>query len=106
MELRTQGGELRLGGAFKLVAIGYFLGAAVIFVPLFLLVALISLAAGAPATVNGQEVEGGGNVLLAVLPMIFMLPVVLAFQSFMFGGLAVLGLWLYQKRRPIRVIES
>ena len=103
MELRTRDGQLELGGAFKLVAAGYFLGAAAIFIPLFGLVALVSLAAGVPPT--GEPVEGGGGVLFAVLPLI-MVPVILAMQAVMFGGLAVLGLWLYQKRRPIRVIEG
>jgi hypothetical protein len=102
LELRTQGGKLKLGGAFKLVATGYFLGALAIFLPLFALVTVVSLAAGVPPMVNGQEVEGGG-VLVAILPMI-MLPVVLAFQAVMFGGLVAMGLWLYHKRRPIRVV--
>lgn len=105
MELRTRDGQLEVGGAFKLVAAGYFLGAAAIFVPLFGLVALVSLAAGVPSTVNGEPVAGGGGVLFAVLPLI-MVPVILAMQAVMFGGLAVLGLWLYQKRRPIRVVEG
>lgn len=105
MELRTRNGQLEAGGAFKLVAAGYFLGAAAIFIPLFGLVTLISLAAGVPPTVNGEPVEGGGVVLFALLPLI-MVPVILAMQAVMFGGLAVLGLWLYQKRRPIRVVEG
>lgn len=104
MELRTENGHLKPGGAFKLMAAGYFLGAAVIFVPLFALVALVSLAAGVPTTVNGQPVEGGG-VLVNLLPLL-MVPVVLAVQAVMLGGLAVLGLWLYTRRRPIRVVEA
>ena len=104
MELQTENGRLKLGGAFKLVATGYFLGAGVIFVPLFALVTVISLAAGVPPTVNGQEVEGGG-MILAILPLV-VVPIILAMQAVMFGGLAVLGLWLYSKRRPIRVTGS
>lgn len=105
MELRTKNGRLEAGGAFKLVAIGYFLGAGVIFIPLFALVAVISLAAGVPPTVDGQPVGGGGGILFAVLPLI-LVPVILAMQAVMLGGVAVLGLWLYQKRRPIRVVEG
>ena len=104
MELETTGGQLKAGGAFKLIATGYFLGAAVIFLPLFMLVTVISLAAGVPPTVNGEPVEGGGGVLVAILPLI-MVPLILALQAVMFGGLAVFGLWLYSKRRPIRVVE-
>jgi hypothetical protein len=105
VELRTEGGQLKPGGAFKLVATGYFLGAGVIFIPLFALISVVSLAAGVPPTVNGQQVEGGGGLLIALLPLI-LVPVILAIQAVMFGGLAVLGLWLYQKRRPIRIVEA
>ncbi len=105
MELRTKGGLLKPGGAFKLVATGYFLGAGVIFLPLFVLVTVTFMAAGVPPLVNGEPVEGSGAVLAAFLPLI-MLPVILALQAVMFGGLAVLGLWVYNKRRPIRVVEG
>jgi hypothetical protein len=105
VELRTKDGQLELGGAFKLMATGYFLGAAVIFLPLFALVSVISLAAGGPSAVNGQPAEAGGVILFAILPLI-MVPVILAMQAVMLGGLAVLGLWLYRKRKPIRVVEG
>jgi hypothetical protein len=105
VELRTKGGLLNPGGAFKLVWTGYFLGAGVIFLPVFALVSVISLAAGVPPTWNGQPVEGSGGILVAILPLI-MVPIILAFQAAMFGGLIVLGLWIYHKRRPIRVVEG
>lgn len=105
MKLRTTGGQLNLGGAFKLVATGYFLGAGVIFIPLLALVTVITLAAGVPPTLNGEPVEGSGGILVAFLPLI-MVPVIFAIQAVMFGGLAVLGLWLYTKRKPIRVVEG
>lgn len=105
MELRTRGGLLKPGGAFKLVATGYFLGTGVIFLPLFVLVTVIFMAAGVPPFVNGEPVEGSGAVFAAFLPLI-MLPVILGLQAVMFGGLAVLGLWVYNKRRPIRVVEG
>jgi hypothetical protein len=92
-------------GAFKLVATGYFLGAGAIFLPLFALVTVLFMAAGVPPLVNGEPVEGSGRFLAALMPMI-MLPVILALQAVMFGGLAVLGLWVYCKRRPIRVVEG
>ncbi len=105
MELRTKGGLLKPGGAFKLVATGYFVGAGVIFLPLFVLITLVSLAVGAPAMVNGQTVEGGAGFLVSVLPLV-MVPVILALQAMMFSALAVLGLWIYSRRRPIRVVEE
>lgn len=105
MELRTTGGLLKLGAAFKLVAVGYFLGAAVFFIPLFALVTVITLAAGVPPTLNGDPVEGSGGVLVAFIPLI-MVPVILAIQAVMLGGVSVAGLWLYSKRRQIRVVEG
>lgn len=104
MELSTTGGRLKPGGAFKLVATGYFFGTMVIFLPLFALVTVISLAAGVPPTLNGVPVEGSGGILVSIL-LLVIVPVVLAFQAVMFGGLVVLGLWLYNKRRPIRLVE-
>ncbi len=105
MELRVKDGQLRPGGAFKLMATGYFLGAGVIFLPLFALVTVMLLVAGVPPTVNGQAVEGDGSVLFALVPLI-MVPVVLAMQAVMLGALAVLGLWLYHKWKPIRIVED
>ena len=104
MELRTIEGKLRAGGAFKLVATGYLVGAGAIFIPLFALVTLIALVSGAPAMFNGEVVEGGAAFMVALMPMI-MVSVVLGMQAVMFGGLVVFGLWLYQKRRPIRVVD-
>ena len=43
--------------------------------------------------------------MVAVMPFI-MLPVVLAMQAAMFGGLVVFGLWLYHKRRPIIIVDE
>ena len=103
MELKTANGQLKLDSAFKLVATGYLIGAGVIFVPLFGLTMLAGLAGGGPMKLNGQVVEGSAGVLLALLPLV-MLPFIVAMQSVMFGGLVVFGLWLYQKRRPLRVI--
>ena len=105
MELRTTAGLLKPGAAFKLVAAGYFLGAVAFFIPLFALITLITVAAGIPPTVNGEPVEGGGGVVVAFI-MLIMVPVILAFQAVMLGGLSVVGLWLYSKRKQIRVIEG
>lgn len=103
MELRTVGGRLKLSSAFKMIATGYVVGAGVIFLPIFTLMAVITFATGAPTTVNGEAVEGGG--FLALLPIV-MVPFIIAMQSLLFGGLVVLGLWLFQKRWPIRVVSD
>lgn len=54
---------------------------------------------------NGDPVEGIGGVLVAFIPLI-MVPVILAIQAVMLGGVSVAGLWLYSKRRQIRVVEG
>ncbi len=102
MELRTVGGRLKLGSAFRMVATGYLVGAGAIFVPLFGLVSVTLLATGAPAAMNGEVVEGGARVVTILMPFV-LLPLILAGQSLIFGGVIVLGLALYRTRRPIRV---
>jgi hypothetical protein len=105
MKLHVANGQLKPGGAFKLVALGYLIGAGAIFAPLFALVALIAVGSGAPTTLNGEVVNGGAALMVAAMPFI-MLPVVLAMQAAMFGGLVVFGLWLYHKRRPIIIVDE
>lgn len=105
MELRTIGGHLRPGSAFRPIAIAYFLGAGVFIAPMFVLVTLIQLAVGGPATLNGKPIEAGAATLFTLLPLV-VLPLVLAGQAVLFGGLIVFGLWLYQRRKPIRVVPQ
>ena len=92
MELRTIGGQLKAGAAFRLIAIGYIIGAGVIFGPLFL---LATLAMGVQRPV----------MLVGGLIQLLLLPIILAIQSILLGGGVVLGLWLYQKRRPILIVD-
>ena len=102
MELRTDSGQLKAGGAFKLIATGYLLGAGVIFIPAFVVMGLVATLAGAPIVVNGQVVEGGFATVAGLAPL-FLLPVILAGQAMVLSGIIVLGLWLYTRWRPIRV---
>lgn len=87
------------------MATGYLVGAVAIFIPVFGLVMLAVLVSGAPFMVNGEAVEGGWSIGVVLMQLIMLL-VVLAMQAVMLGGLIVFGLWLYQKRRPIRVVEG
>jgi hypothetical protein len=103
--LRTVGGRLKLDSVFKLVATGYAIGAGVIFVPMFALITLVTFPSGAPMKVNGEVVEGGAGQAFALLPLV-MVPFIVAMQAVMVGGLIVFGLWLYQKRRPLRVVAE
>ncbi len=93
MELRTLGGQLKAGAAFRLIAIGYVIGAGVIFGPLFLL-ATLAMSLQRPVMLIGGLVQ------------LLLLPIILGVQSVLLGGVVVLGLWLYQKRRPILVVDG
>lgn len=76
-----------------------------IFVPAFVLITIAVVVTGGPIKFNGETVEGKAQIFAALAP-IFMVPFMIAMQSVMIGGLTVFGLWLYQKRRPIRVINE
>jgi hypothetical protein len=104
MELRTVDGQLRPSGAFKLIATGYFLGVGAIMVPLFTIATLITLGIHEPMTVNGHVVAADAPLLLKLMPIV-LVPIIIAGQSVLIGGAVVFGLWLYQKRRPIRVLQ-
>ncbi len=93
MELQIIGGQLKAGATFRLIATGYFIGAGVIFGPLFLL-ATLAISFQRPV------------MLLGGLLQLLLLPIILGIQSVLFGGVIVLGLWLYQKRRPILVVDG
>lgn len=93
MELRTTGGQLKAGAVFRLIATGYIIGAGVIFGPLFLL-ATLAMSLQHP------------RMLVAGLIQLLLLPVILGIQSVVVGAAIVLGLWLYQKRRPILVVDG
>ena len=97
MELRTVGGKLVLGDAFKLTTIGSLIGTAVIFVPFFLLFGLLVWVISA----TQSEPSFVGYILLLQL---IMLPIVLVMQAIMTGAMVTLGLWIYRWRRPIKVV--
>ena len=98
VELRMVNGKLNPSGTFKLIATGYLIGAGVIFVPLFAIATLFGFAIGAPTRLNGGVV----GLFVELMPLI-MVPIIVAMQALMIGGIVVFGLWLYQKRWPIRV---
>lgn len=93
MELRATGGQLKAGAVFQLIATGYFIGAGVIFGPLFLL-ATLAMSLQRPL------------MLLGGLIQLLLLPIILGIQSVLIAGMIVLGLWLYQMRRPILVLDG
>jgi len=108
MKIIVRDGKIQAGQIFKLSALGYVLGAGLIFIPVFVLATIftvMAISSGMPAQVNGAQVTGGLAMVAGIMPLI-VLPFVLAIQSVIFGGLITLGLWLYTRRRSIEVISQ
>lgn len=102
MNLKIRDGQLTLGSVFRLAAVGWAVCGLIIFGGIFLLLLLIGIAGGA-MLVNGETINGRGAVLMAMLPMIVILPVILALQAVMFGGMITGGAALYRLWRPLSV---
>jgi len=106
MNLTVRDGQLTLGSVFKLVAISWLCFGLIVFGGLFLLIFLIGAASGT-MMVNGETVDGRGAVMAATLPMLLLLPVIIALQAAMFGGFVAAGAALFRLRKPLSVkIES
>ncbi len=105
MKLKTKGGRLTLGSAYKLIVWGWVLSWGALFSLVLLLLIAITLLTG-EMNVNGEMVSGRLKVLSALVPMLMLFPVVVTLHAFMFGGFVTLGLWLYRLKRPIEVIPD
>jgi hypothetical protein len=99
MEIKAVDGKLSLGSLFGPIAVGYGIGAGVIFIPMFLLIGVLSLVTPAGVDQGGQTVSASAMFL----PMIIMVPFILAMQAVMFGGLIMLGLSIYRLWGTLRV---
>lgn len=102
MNLKIRDGQLTLGSVFKLVAISWACFGVIVIGGLFLLMLLIGLASGS-MSVNGDMVQGRGAVLVAMIPMVILLPIVVAIQALIFGGFVTIGAALYRQRRPLSI---
>ncbi len=110
MKIRVEDGKIPSGQFFKPIAIGYVFGFGTLILPIFILVFVIAgLAAifGGVTTepVTDSELTNTG-FLQIFLAQIILLPIILIFQAIMFGGLSILGLWVYTtfiKKGPIEV---
>ena len=100
MEIKAVDGKLSVTSLFWPVAVGYGIGAGVFFVPMFLLAGLLVSFAPAGVDQNGQSFSPA----IMVLPMVIMVPFIVAMQGVMMGGLVMLGLAIYRKWGTLRVI--
>lgn len=106
MNLTVRDGQLTLGSVFKLVATSWLCFGLIVFGGLFLLIFLLGAASGT-MMVNGESVAGRQAVLAVGVPMLLLVPVIIAMQAVMFGGFVTLGAALLRLRRPLSVtIES
>ena len=99
MEIKGVDGKLSIGSLFGPVAVGYAVGAGVIFIPLFLLMGLLFAFSPQVVDQNGQSVSGAAMAL----PMIIMVPFIVVMQGAMFGGIVLFGLAIYRKWGTLRV---
>jgi hypothetical protein len=107
MKIRVEDGKIPSGQFFKPIATGYTLGGLLLFAPFLILFAvmfgLIFLLGGGQTSDSGLT---NTDFLQILLLQIILLPIVLILQSIMFGGLSILGLWVYTtfiKKGPIEV---
>ena len=104
MQIRQKGGPLSYGSAYKLFFVGWVCGWALLIIPLFL-VMVIMTAGGGTTIVNGEAYSGPGATL-AMLPMIIFFPVFLAIHGLIAAAAMTAGIWLYRRVRPITVSGS
>lgn len=105
MQLKSVDGKLTLGSAYKLFVISWIFGCHILFGAFAAIFTLIALASE-QATINGVIVEGTGPILTAMIPVLLLFPVVIIIQSFIAGGMLVLGLAVYRLWRPIKITDQ
>lgn len=102
MNLKIRDGQLTLGSVFRLVAISWLCFGLIVIGGLFLLIFAIGALSGT-MVVNGETVSGRGAVLSALVPMVFLVPVIVAVQAAIFGGFVTAGAALFRLRKPLAV---
>lgn len=95
MKLEISNGAVKPASLFKFVALGYGLGAGVIFVPLSIIAAGASLAGADFHWLAAQD------LLLAPV----LVPFILGLQALMLAALVTVGLWIYCNWRRIEAVE-
>lgn len=100
MKLYVRDGKLQAGSFFKFVFVGILIGEGLIFgIPFFFIaIALVTAAA------NGVPIEGNAPEMVWAIPIIF--PMIVAMHAVMFGGMIVLGLWIYSRFGKLEITEE
>lgn len=105
MELKTREGHLKLGSAYRLLVTAWAISWGLLFTLTILMIILITLLTG-EMTIYGELVQGRATILMNMLPFFLLVPIIVLFHAFWFGGFLLFGLWVYRTRRPIRVVEE
>jgi hypothetical protein len=98
MEIKAVDGKLSVVTLFGPVAVGYGIGAAVIFLPMFLFMGLLIA-----FTPEFSSQNSGGPLIM--LPMIIMVPIIVVMQGVMAAGFVILGLAIYRRWGTVRVVS-
>ena len=104
MKLKVVDARLSLGSAYKLIVVGWVLSWGALVGTIFGFAVIVAMTRGS-MTINGEVVEGAGAIASQILPFVIMLPLIVVFHAFVFGGLLVGGLALYRLYRPIEVVH-
>jgi hypothetical protein len=100
MKLYVRDGKLQAGSFFKFVFVGVLIGEGLIFgIPfLFITIAMLTIAA------TGTPIAGNAPQMVWLLPIMF--PMIVAMHAVMFGGMIVLGLWIYSRFGKLEITEE
>lgn len=102
MELMVRNGNLSWGSMFKLYFFSWIGGFGALFGGAFFLILLLALLSG-EVMVNGEPVYGAMQIFLQLMPFLILIPIVIVFHAFFFGGILLFGTWVFSRFRPIAV---
>lgn len=95
MKLQISNGAVRPASLFKFVALGYGLGAGIIFIPLTVFAVI--------ASYLGVDIRLFSAEQILVAPVL--VPFILGLQALMLAALVTIGLWIYCVWRKIEAVE-
>lgn len=97
MKLYVRNGALQATSFFKFVFVGVLIGEGLIFgIPMGLIFGAMML--------SGLPIEGNAPQMAWLMPI--MLPLIIVMHALMFGGMIVLGLWLFSRFGKLEIAEE
>jgi hypothetical protein len=105
MQLNLKDGQLTLGSAYKLFVVGWIVSWGGFFLLFFGLFFAMGLA-GAPMTFNGEVVTNNSDMLIQMIPMLVLMPIIVVFHAFLFGGIWLAGAAIYKMWKGLKVATT